>query len=120
MIDTRGGGSLEFPRWALDRYFAQIPNSTWNAARNTYQFPCHTVKHPLPDIVFGVGDSAKITIPGTALRHGPFNSTMNQCGTFIAAGPDDQVLWAKNVMENLYVVFDYGNRRVGFADKASF
>ncbi|KAG4435629.1 hypothetical protein IFR05_008876 [Cadophora sp. M221] len=120
LVDTGGVATLQFPRWAIDRYFAQVPNSTWNEARNSYQFPCDNVKYPLPDIVFGVGDSVKLTIPGKNLEHVLFNSALNQCGTYITAGSDDQVLWAKKVIENLYVVFDYGNRRMGFANKVSF
>jgi hypothetical protein len=119
-IDTGNGGGFEFPRWALDRYFAQVPHATWNATHNTYVFPCDNLPPVLPDVVFGVGNSAKITIPGRVIQYLYISKEANICCTKIRAGGDETVGWGRYILEDLYVVFDYGNKRVGIADKASF
>lgn len=119
LLDTGNPDGLSFPRWAVDRYFAQIPNTTWQETSSTYSFPCGQ-KMNFPDIVFGVGDSFKAVIPGGVMGLYWFDQKKNLCvGAMRSVKNGEKAGWGKLIIQNLYVVFDYGNKRVGFANKST-
>jgi len=116
-LDTGNPMALQFPHWALERYYEQIPNSAWNETYKRYQFPCPG--KTMPDIVFGVGDSFKGVIPGNLIQYYLLDGPRNIClGDIYATKDGDTVLWGKLIIQNFYVVHDYKNRRVGFANKS--
>lgn len=113
IFDT-GGDGLVFPRWAMDAYFAQVPNSTWDPTINTYLFSCDWfLRGSLPNITFGIGDTYRGVIPAdhihVAIRHD------SVCFSSLRAG--DRPFWGTSVIASQFVVFDYGGKRMGFAHK---
>lgn len=113
LIDTGNRNGFEIPRWALDRYFGQIPDVVWNDYWSTYYFPCN---HPLPDLILGVGDTGKVRISGRAIEIFEEDARGDRCRCNLHEGGG----WGKQIIELLFVVFDYGNRRVGLAEKSSY
>ncbi|KAE8447170.1 hypothetical protein EG329_011001 [Mollisiaceae sp. DMI_Dod_QoI] len=113
IFDT-GGDGLVFPRWAMDAYFAQVPNSTWDSGINTYLFSCDpAVRAKLPSITFGIGDNYRGVIPADHIHVGLLHD--NVCFTSLRAG--DRAFWGTSIIASQFVVFDYGNKRMGFAHK---
>ncbi|KUJ06757.1 acid protease [Mollisia scopiformis] len=112
-FDT-GGDGLVFPRWAIDNYFAQVPNSTWDAALNTYSFDCTLfVQGKLPNITFGIGDSYRGVVPADHIHVGLLHDYV--CVTSLRVG--DRPSWGTSIIATQFVVFDYGGKRMGFAHK---
>ncbi|CZT09967.1 uncharacterized protein RAG0_14566 [Rhynchosporium agropyri] len=113
IIDIGNRYGFEIPRWALDRYFGQIPDISWNSYWTTYTFPCD---YPLPDLVLGVGDTGSVRIPGFIIETFKEDEKANLCRTNLHEGGG----WGKHIVELLFVVFDYGNKRLGLAQKSSY
>ncbi|CZT43447.1 uncharacterized protein RSE6_03491 [Rhynchosporium secalis] len=113
IIDTGNRYGFEIPRWALDRYFGQIPDTSSNSYWTTYTFPCD---YPLPDLVLGVGDTGSVRIPGFIIETFKEDEKANLCRTNLHEGGG----WGKHIVELLFVGFDYGNKRVGLAQKSSY
>ncbi|CZT01112.1 uncharacterized protein RCO7_02782 [Rhynchosporium graminicola] len=113
IIDTGNRYGFEIPRWALDRHFGQIPDISWDSYWTTYTFPCD---YPLPDLVLGVGDTGSVRIPGFIIETFKEDKKANLCRTNLHEGGG----WGKHIVELLFVVFDYGNKRVGLAQKSSY
>jgi hypothetical protein len=113
-VDTGGIGSIELPRWAVDLYFAQFSGTTWDESWRTYRYPCATA---LTDLVFGVGDDYKGVIKKEKLRWAIVDATKDICVSYIIAGRGEGLGWNKVFIQNQFLIFDYGNRRLGFANK---
>lgn len=113
LIDTGNPDSLEISRWALDYHSAQIPHAIWISDVGTYSFPCD---FPLPDLILGVGDPGRVRIRGNFTETFKVDENANICRSNLHDGS----AWGKNIIELLFVVFDYGNRRVGLAQKSSY
>ncbi|XMA16741.1 hypothetical protein WAI453_009532 [Rhynchosporium graminicola] len=113
IIDTGNRYGFEIPRWALDRHFGQIPDISWDSYWTTYTFPCD---YPLPDLVLGVGDTGSVRIPGFIIETFKEDKKANLCRINLHEGGG----WGKHIVELLFVVFDYGNKRVGLAQKSSY
>lgn len=113
IFDT-GGDGLVFPRWAMDAYFAQVENATWDAGINTYLFSCDwSVRGSLPNITFGIGDNYRGVIPMDHIHVGLLHDDV--CFTSLRAG--DRPFWGTSVIASQFVVFDYAGKRMGFAHK---
>jgi Eukaryotic aspartyl protease len=113
IVDTgTNGGNV--PRWVADEYFTNFPGSSFNSDWGTYQYPC---SQQLIDLSFEAGGQL-LTIPASYLGNGCINSACNICISqlFTTTGT---ALWGRPFLEALFVVFDWGNGKVGFAKKAS-
>ncbi|CZR55338.1 uncharacterized protein PAC_05225 [Phialocephala subalpina] len=111
VLDT-GKPRMQFPRWALDRYFQDVPNSAWNEDKHTYEYPCQT---KLKSFRFGIGGSYYWVHPRWRYIHHVRGGDTCVWGSLEVC--DDLCIWGLPVIEDHFVVFDYGKRRVGFAKK---
>lgn len=107
IVDT-GAGQSSVSRWVADIYFARIPNSTCNAAFNTYQFPCSAT---LLDFTFGVPTEARFLL---AICFGAIDGTKCVSQLLVATGT---VIWGQTFIEAQYIVLDWDNSRISFANK---
>jgi aspergillopepsin I len=111
-VDTgSGGGSIS--REIADYYWRKVPNSVWSDAWQNYLYPCGQT---LPDFVIQLADGKKVGIPDAGLR---WKGENGMCATKLAIGKDNDVLWGQRFIEMYFVVFDWGNARVGMAKKSS-
>ncbi|KAL2138427.1 hypothetical protein VTI28DRAFT_6791 [Corynascus sepedonium] len=113
VVDTgTGGGTIS--RAVADLYWRGVPNAKWDDGWDNYLYPCDQI---LPDFVIQLADGRKIGIPDEALR---WKGENGWCATVLAVGGEDNTLWGGNWIQNFFVVFDWGNSRVGFARKSSY
>ena len=114
-MDTGTGGST-IPRNVAEAYFAQVDGSIFDKGRSTFIFPCSS---KLVDFTFGIGDF-RGTIPADALQTGAVDDgDMCLSKIHVAGGGSSAPIWGQSFIEQLFVVFDWGNARVGFAKKRS-
>ena len=113
VVDT-GTASTTFPRAVLDGYFSQVPQSTFDSGLNTYQFSCSM---ELPDFTFNVG-SHEGTIAGEFLNAGTVSAGSSTCYSTLGASGGNGGLWGESFIEAQFIVFDWANAQVGFADKS--
>lgn len=127
MMDTGDPGwGFKIPRWAVDEYFkALFPGKgldslVWNEQHSTYQIPCAT---QLIDIVWGVGLEEKRGIGWKDLKKYYIQGVSTEwclCDVSSEHGMDNGkeiYHWPQWVQKRNYMVYDYGNRRVGFGGK---
>ncbi|KAH6684605.1 aspartic peptidase domain-containing protein [Halenospora varia] len=122
IIDTADKGPMRVPRWALDNYFQWVSNNiTWSEKHQTYQFPCKT---QLKDVVWGIGDQEKRGISWQDLVKyyvdgtGPDAWCISDLrGGFSMDNGQELYFWGRMIQRTVFLVFDYGNRRIGFGDK---
>jgi aspergillopepsin I len=113
VVDTgTSGGTIS--RAVADLYWRGVPNSRWDAAWNNYLYPCAQV---LPDFVIKLADGRKVGIPDEGLR---WKGENGWCATKLAVGGNDDTLWGARWIQNFFVVFDWGNSRVGLAKKSRY
>jgi len=115
-IDT-GTTGFTIARTAADAYFTQVSGSRFDTGRGAYTFPCTT---KLPDFTFGLG-SAQVSIPGAHLMSNSSSSNNGKtCTSKLNVGNGDgPYLWGQSFIQEFFVVFDWSQGRVGFANKAS-
>ncbi|UKZ61627.1 uncharacterized protein TrAtP1_002887 [Trichoderma atroviride] len=111
ILDTGTGGS-GVPRTLADYYFSQVPGSTWNSAWNQYQYPC---SESLPDLTIGIGAVTKFTLPGSGLV--AFSLDGTNCLSKLGVSNSSPYFFAQNLMEELFIVFDFDNAQIGFGEK---
>jgi len=112
LVDTgSGGGSIS--RAVADLYWRSVPNAVWSDAWDNYLYPCGQT---LPDFVILLPDGHKVGIPIEGLR---WKGENGMCATILAIGDSDDVLWGQAFIEKYFVVFDWGNARVGLGKKSS-
>lgn len=111
ILDTGTGGS-GVPRTLADYYFSQVPGSTWNSAWNQYQYPC---SESLPDLTIGIGAVTKFTLPGSGLA--AFSLDGTNCLSKLGVSNSSPYFFAQNLMEELFIVFDFDNAQIGFGEK---
>jgi hypothetical protein len=114
-IDTGTAGAT-IPRVATDAYFSQVPGSRFDTGRGAFSFAC-TAK--LPDFTFGIG-SEQLSIPGAHLvsNSGSFDNGKTCTSKLNVASGDGPYLWGQSFIQEFFVVFDWSQGRVGFANKA--
>ncbi|KAH8126939.1 acid protease [Trichoderma asperelloides] len=111
ILDTGTGGS-GVPRLLADYYFSQVPGSSWNSAWNQYQYPC---SENLPDLTIGIGPVTKFTLPGSGLVAYSLDGT--NCLSKLGVSNSAPYFFSQNLMEELFVVFDFDNAQIGFGQK---
>ncbi|KAK3896474.1 aspergillopepsin I [Staphylotrichum tortipilum] len=113
MLDTGSGGG-KIPRGIADLYWRGVPNSRWDDGWNNYLYPCGQT---LPDFVMQLADGKKVGIPDAGLR---WKGENGWCATILGiGGTSTDFMWGQAMIEKYFVVFDWGNSRVGMAKKSS-
>jgi hypothetical protein len=105
---------MHLPQWALDEFFKIIPGSVWDATWRTYAFPCSAT---LPNLIFGIGKDYKGAIPSSHIHVGSIDIKMCVSQLFLCG---DYCGWGDPVIMSQFLIHDYANNRVGFADKTSY
>jgi aspergillopepsin I len=112
-VDTGSGGGT-ITRELANLYWSQVPNSKWSDAYDNFLYPCNQT---LPDFVITLADGNKVGIPDAGLR---WKDENGWCVTYLAIGTSTDVTWGSNFLERYFVIFDWGNSRVGLAQKTYF
>jgi len=83
-----------------------------------YSFPCN--KYPTISFAFG-GSGRTFQIPASLLNLGPVFDGSSDCWSSIIRGKNERRHWTigATFLRSVYTVFDFGNKRVGFADLAT-
>ena len=110
-FDT-GTGDGQISRAVADLYWSQVEGAVWNDAWDNYLYPCTT---ELPDFVVQLADGNRVGIPKEGLFWKEGDDGM--CATMLGIGDSDDTLWGQSWIEHWFVVFDWGNNRLGVANK---
>ncbi len=113
IVDT-GTGDSRVPQAAADAYHAQIPGSMYLASADGYVYPCSNTN--LPDFTVQLTNGVKVTWPGSGIAT-TFKPDGTNCFSNLKRGTGQNFIWGDTFIESVFVVFDYDNRRVGFASK---
>jgi aspergillopepsin I len=107
------GGTIS--RTIADLYWSQVTGAVWNDAWQNYLYPCATT---LPDFVIQLADGNRVGIPNEGLfwKEGD-GADAGMCATSLAIGDGDDTLWGQPWIEKWFVIFDWGNHRLGVANK---
>ncbi|KAL7934953.1 aspartic peptidase domain-containing protein [Trichoderma chlorosporum] len=111
-IADTGTTLLLAPTDIVNAYYAQVNGSMMNSDAGMMVVPCAA---KLPDFVFGLGKYRGI-IPGTYMNYGRLNRTYCYGGLQDSQGAPFAVL-GDIALKAQFVVFDFGNSVVGFANK---
>ena len=94
-------------------YYENVPGAANDQQQGGYVFDCSS---KLPDFTFTVG-SGKITVPGTLINYA--TGSAGQCfGGIQSSGGLDFAIFGDIALKSAYVVFDGGNKQVGWAQKS--
>ncbi|KHN95535.1 aspartyl protease [Metarhizium album ARSEF 1941] len=111
-----GTSLLVLPLPAAGTYWAAVPGaqrtSLPNNAGYVWLFPCDAA---LPDFVFGVGPSGRITVPGKDINFGVNDGLTCIGGIGYYSGLNGLAIFGDVALKSAFVVFDDGNNRLGWA-----
>ncbi|WEW56517.1 hypothetical protein PRK78_001962 [Emydomyces testavorans] len=94
-------------------YYSKVPGATHHLERVWY-VPCNTT---LPDLGLVINDNYTVSIPGEYIRYSNPDPKVNNCYGGVQAARNGAVLGSM-FLKTQYVVFDYGQLRLGFAAQA--
>ncbi|KAF3761159.1 peptidase A1 [Cryphonectria parasitica EP155] len=115
-IADTGTTLLMLPDDVVAAYYAQVSGAEDSTAEGGYVFPCDST---MPDFSFGVGDGA-ITVPGDYINWSAVDTTNTTCyGGLQSDASIGFSIFGDIALKSAYVVFDGGEQRVGWAQKAS-
>jgi aspergillopepsin I len=114
VVDT-GTNLLVFPASVTKAYWAKVTGAVLQSG--SYIFPCNAT---LPDLHFVIQGGIKVTIHGPYMNaNGPGatapNTMCNGALQTISSVPFS--IFGLQLFQSMFVVFDYGGSRVGFATK---
>jgi hypothetical protein len=113
IVDTgTDGGNV--PMAVAEVYFSNFAGSSYNSDWGTYQYPC---TEQLIDFQFQAGGQL-ITIAAEYLGNGCIDSACSICISQLYT-TTGTALWGRPFLEAMFVIFDWGNEQVGFAQKTS-
>lgn len=113
IVDT-GTTLLLTPQKVADDYYSQVSGAGIDPRHGMTVMPCNAT---LPDFVFGL-DTYRGTIPGHYIKYSKSNQTHCFGGIQVSQGMPFGVL-GDILLKAQFVVFDAGQNRVGFANKAT-
>jgi hypothetical protein len=111
VVDT-GATLLLVPDEIVIDYYSAIPGAQYDPYVGMMVFPCNA---SVPDFKFGLGDYRGV-VPGSYIRYGQSNETDCYGGIQSSEGIGMAIIGDVLIKAQL-VVFDMGNRTVGFANK---
>ncbi|KAI9172535.1 Endothiapepsin [Paramyrothecium foliicola] len=113
-IADTGTTLLLLPASIVRAYYAQVSGAQNSNSAGGYIFPCSAT---LPSFSFGVG-SSRFTIPGKYINYAPVSRGSSSCfgGLQSSAGIGINI-FGDIALKAGFVVFDGGNKRLGWAAK---
>ncbi|PHH75949.1 hypothetical protein CDD82_4212 [Ophiocordyceps australis] len=111
IVDT-GTSLILAPKDIVQDYYSKVDGSRLDPQQGVVVFPC---KNPTPDFIFGIS-TYRGRVPGSYMNYGNFNETHCYGGIQSSEGLGFAVL-GDVLLKAQFVVFDYGQARVGFANK---
>lgn len=115
-IADTGTTLLMLPDAVVEAYYAEVTGAEDSTQEGGWVFPCGS---SVPDFSFGVGDGA-ITIPGDYINWAAVDTTNTTCyGGIQSDSSIGFAIFGDIALKAAYVVFDGGEGRVGWAQKAS-
>jgi aspergillopepsin I len=111
-VDTGTSDSHVTPAIAKD-YFSNIQGATFDSSSQVWTFPCTS---KLIDFKFTVGGT-QVAIPSSALLAGSVGN--GKCRSHLQVGNADaqKLIWGQDFIASMFIVFDWDNARLGFANK---
>ncbi|KAF3911201.1 Aspergillopepsin-F [Arthrobotrys entomopaga] len=120
VIDT-GSTLLILSEAMVKNYYAKVPGATFQSSMGAWVYPCKsTSDSSMPSISVPVGNNW-ITVPGKYMTYAFANSAGTVCfGGLQSMGAMSGLPWIYGdvFFRGAYTVFDYGNRRLGVAQKS--
>jgi aspergillopepsin I len=114
-IADTGTTLLLLPDSVVKAYYAKVSGASYDSSQGGYTFSCST---SLPSFSFGVSSST-ITIPGTYLNYAPTDDSGETCfGGLQSSSGIGINIFGDIALKAAFVVFDGGNKRLGWAPKA--
>ncbi|KAG6000305.1 hypothetical protein E4U21_005613 [Claviceps maximensis] len=111
IVDT-GTSLVLLPQSLVDNFYAKVPGAFLRPDLGMMVFPCDSV---VPDFWFSIG-KYNGRLPGKYINYSRINSSLCFGGIQSSAGLPFSVL-GDVFLKAQFVVFDYGNASVGFANK---
>ncbi|PMB70010.1 hypothetical protein BM221_004658 [Beauveria bassiana] len=112
IVDT-GTTLTMVPKNIVDDYYNKLPGSYFDEKSGNMMFPCEL---PLPDFVFGIGESYRGRVPGHYINYA--RHTDKFCyGGLQSSENIPFAVFGDILLKAQFVVFDRGNMTVGFANK---
>ncbi|PHH66144.1 hypothetical protein CDD81_207 [Ophiocordyceps australis] len=111
IVDT-GTSLILAPKEIVQQYYSKLDGSQLDPQQGVVVFPC---KNAPPDFFFGIA-SYRGRVPGNYMNYGSFNESHCYGGIQSSEGLGFAVL-GDVLLKAQFVVFDYGQARVGFANK---
>jgi hypothetical protein len=110
IIDS-GTAGTHVPPYVVKAYCAQVDGGVYDSDALNCQYPC---SGSLPRFVLGVG-SHNAVIPGSYLK------AASGSGTCVSklGGATGMLVFGQSFIQAQFLVFDHGNKRVGFANKGA-
>lgn len=119
-IDT-GTSLMLLPPKIVARYYAEIPESSFDATLDSYLFPCSAASG-IPDLNFMTSGKYIGTVSKENINHGPVPGMNDKCyGGIQKSGSENRAIFGGVVLKTLYVRFNFGEKGdfVSFGKKGS-
>ncbi|KAG6033446.1 hypothetical protein E4U41_006910 [Claviceps citrina] len=114
VIADTGASHILLPYHIVSAYYKRIPTARYDNEQYAYVFDCNT---KLPDFHFAI-EKAMLTVPGHLINYGPVDD--KTClGSLQLSGFLGINILGDVAMKATLVVFDSGNNRIGWAQKAT-
>lgn len=115
-IADTGTTLLMLPEEVVTAYYSQVDGAQDSEQEGGYVFSCDAT---LPDFTFAVGDG-QITIPGEYINWAPVDTSNQTCYGGLQSDADIGIsIFGDIALKAAFVVFDGGNKRLGWAAKAT-
>ena len=115
-IADTGTTLLMLPEAVVTAYYSQVDGAQDSEQEGGYVFSCDAT---LPDFTFAVGDG-QITVPGKFINWAPVDTSNQTCYGGLQSDADIGIsIFGDIALKAAFVVFDGGNKRLGWAAKAT-
>lgn len=95
-------------------YYANVKGAKLDEQQGGYTMPCDA---QLPDITIAVGDK-KATVPGSWMNYAPIEEGSKTCFGGLQGYDGDMYIYGDIFFKAFFSVFDYENKKFGFAPKS--
>jgi aspergillopepsin I len=108
-VDT-GCNLVLLPQSMTNKYYAQVKGA-WQQSNGFWMYPCSST---MPTFTFGIG-TTRLTVGPKNMVFLNLDDGVNCLGAIQQTDEDSYVLIGAPWLEGLFVVHDYGAKRIGFA-----